>query len=141
MFDGPQRLAVLTGILVLAATGLTLALTSLGLPLLLSALVAAGAAGVVQYAALLRQPAPDRSAEQEMQAKLERYRNATAVLRHDLRGVMSPALMMSDRLVNHDDAAVQRAGQAVVKSIERATALLSQHREALALEPTDSDKP
>ena len=134
MFNGVERLAALAAILSLAAIGLALALTSLGVPLLLAALLAATASGMAQFTALRQQqpaPLPDRPDERDMQARLEEYRSATASLRHDLRGVMSPALMMSDRLLNHQDPAVQRAGQAVVKSIERATALLATHREAL----------
>ena len=49
----------------------------------------------------------------------------TAALRHDLRGALSPALMVSDRLIAHADPAVRRAGEAVVRSIERAAALVS----------------
>ncbi len=136
MFHGTERLAVLAGILAFGATGAALALTGAGVPFLLSALLAAAAAGLVQRAAMRRQPVavPDRSGEAALAARLESYRAATAALRHDLRGVMSPALMMSDRLVNHADPAVQRAGQAVVRSIERSTALLATHRETLAAE-------
>ena len=53
---------------------------------------------------------------------------ATATLRHNLRGALSPALMMADRMAAHADPAVQRAGQIVVRSIERATALISATR-------------
>jgi hypothetical protein len=40
--------------------------------------------------------------------------------------------MMSDRLLKHDDPAVQRAGSAVVKSIDRATALLADSKSLMA---------
>ena len=66
---------------------------------------------------------------------MDDFRAATATLRHDLRGVLSPALMMSDRLLNHADPSVQRAGQAVVKSIERATTLLGENRARLTDDP------
>ncbi|MGI4953573.1 MAG: hypothetical protein ACRYGM_17345 [Janthinobacterium lividum] len=135
MINGPVRLAILAGLLALGAVGVTLALTGAGAPFALSAAVAAVAAGLVQWAALRRQPGPDRSAEAAALARIEAYRAATASLRHDLRGVLSPALMVSDRLLKHPDPVVERAGQAVVRSIERATSLLSSHREALADDP------
>ena len=50
---------------------------------------------------------------------------AAAALRHNLRGALSPALMMADRLIAHGDPAVQRAGEIVVRSIDRATALIT----------------
>ena len=135
MINGPGRLAILAAVLAFGAVGATIGLTGLGVPFIVAALVAAVAAGLVQFAALRGQPEPDRSAEIALTASMESYRAATAALRHDLRGVMSPALMMSDRLLNHADPAVQRAGQAVVRSIERATTLLSAHRETLTAEP------
>ena len=132
MIVGPLRLSILAGALAFGATGVALALTGLGMPFVLAAILSAIAAGLVQFAAMQRQPAPDRATEATLAARLADYRAAVAALRHDLRGVMSPALMMSDRLVNHPDPSVQRAGQAVVRSIERATALLASNREALA---------
>ena len=35
----------------------------------------------------------------------------TATLRHDIRGILSPALLTADRLLNHADPAVKRAGR------------------------------
>ncbi len=135
LFRGPLRLAILAALLAFGATGAALALTGLGVPFALSATLSAAAVGLVLYAALRAQPPPDRAAELALQAEIDAYRAATAGLRHDLRGVLSPALMMSDRLLQHQDPSVQRAGQAVVRSIERATALLSTNREALAPAP------
>jgi hypothetical protein len=45
-------------------------------------------------------------------------------LRHDIRGALSPALLTADRLLTHGDPAVQRAGDIVVRAVERAAALL-----------------
>ena len=45
-------------------------------------------------------------------------------LRHDIRGALSPALLTADRLLTHADPAVQRAGDVVVRAVERAAALL-----------------
>ena len=140
LLRGPGRLAILAGILALGAIGLALAMTGAGVPFLVSGLLAALAAGFVEYAALRWQdslrPALPAS---ESDARIEIYRAHTAALRHDLRGVLSPALMVSDRLVNHQDPTVQRAGQTVVRSIERATALIVSHRDALT--PDGGDKP
>ncbi len=46
-------------------------------------------------------------------------------LRHDLRGALSPALLIADRLINHEDPKVRRAGEIVVKSVDRASTLLA----------------
>lgn len=137
LLQGPGRLAALAAILSFGGTGAALALTGLGLPFLLAAALGSAAVGLVLYPALRQQapPAPATGPEpdqlSQVQAELQAYRDATAGMRHDLRGVLSPALMMSDRLLKHADPAVQRAGQAVVRSIERATDLLATNRETL----------
>ncbi len=142
MLSGPVRLSILAGAAALGAVGLTLALVGLGLPFIVAALVAAWAAGLVQYAAARTVPAetplPDPAPAPESAAvlRLEEYRRHTAALRHDLRGVLSPALMMSDRLIKHPDAAVQRAGNAVVRSIDRATALLAESKDLMTPDGT-----
>lgn len=128
-------MATLAGVLVFGATGAALALTGAGVPFLASAVLTSMAAGLVLHAALRGQTVPERPGEAEALRQLEAYRGYTAVLRHDIRGVLSPALMMSDRLLNHEDKGVQRAGQAVVRSVERATALLATHKEALSAVP------
>jgi hypothetical protein len=51
-------------------------------------------------------------------------RDPMSVLRHDLRGILSPALLMADRLLAHDDPAVKRAGEVIARTVERATARL-----------------
>lgn len=139
MLQGPVRLAALSAVLAFGATGVALALVGLGLPFLLAAVLPAASAGLVVYAALRAQvpdPAPgrlpDQSAVQALRQEIEAHRAATAAMRHDLRGTLSPALMISDRLLNHADPAVQRAGQTVVRSIERATAALAVNKDALA---------
>ena len=47
-------------------------------------------------------------------------------LRHDLRGAMSPVLLVADRLTAHPDPAVKRSGDIMVRTVERATALLAE---------------
>lgn len=135
-------LALATGMAGLAfgAIGLTLALAGLGLPYLLAAILAAAAAGLAAYAALLalmvRPLAPlgaGRPARIAAEIEAQRTRLAaleamTASLRHDLRGMLSPAMLVSDRLLSHADPKVARAGETVVRSIGRATERLAATR-------------
>jgi hypothetical protein len=46
-------------------------------------------------------------------------------LRHDVRGALSPALLTADRLLSHADPAVQRAGDIMVRAVEKTAALLA----------------
>ncbi len=47
-------------------------------------------------------------------------------LRHDLRGVLSPALLTADRLLaSSDDPAVRRAAETMIETIDRATRILA----------------
>jgi signal transduction histidine kinase len=50
---------------------------------------------------------------------------AQAKINHDLRNLMTPALMLADRLQGSADPKVTRAAGLLVKAIERATALIS----------------
>lgn len=124
-------LAALCGGLAFVAAGGTVALMRQGVPFILAAPALAALAAVVVHATARRwQPAPPASIGVDPDAAALRDRvgqlEATAsTLRHDLRGVLSPALMMADRLVSHPDPAVRRAGDAVVRSVDRATALLT----------------
>ncbi len=117
-----------------ASVFLALALAGAGLPLWLGALLAALCVGLVLYA----WPTPQAEAgtgptlaEQALRQQMEAYLAEVGSLRHDLRGVLSPAMMMTDRLLRHPDPAVQRAGAAVVRSIERATTLLASNKATL----------
>jgi hypothetical protein len=47
-------------------------------------------------------------------------------LRHDLNGILSPAMLTADRLLAHGDPAVQRAGQIMATTVERAAARLAE---------------
>lgn len=132
MLNGVVRQSVVAGVMAFGATGATLALVGLGVPYWVASLAMAVAAGVVVYAVLRTQPGPDRSVEEELRRQLAEYRAQSATMRHDLRGMLSPALMMSDRLVRHADPGVQRAGNAVVRSIERVTGLLTENKMFMA---------
>ncbi len=68
-------------------------------------------------------------ADDEVAVKLQRLaalEAATSSLRHDLRGVLSPALLVADRLLAHSDPVGVRAGETVVKAVRRAEARLTE---------------
>lgn len=57
-------------------------------------------------------------------------RDATmSKLRHDLRGILSPALLMADRLAASDDPFARRTAETLIKTIERADAALKATRQ------------
>ncbi len=65
--------------------------------------------------------------DQDVDAKLVRLIDLEAtmsVLRHDLRGLLAPALLVVDRLIAYPDPKVVKAGEAVLKAITRAEARL-----------------
>ncbi len=126
----------------------TLALLGLGVPMLLGAVIAAASAGLVLHAALdwkverpiavlqaqlLAMQASGGNADAAAQAHIDEVEARAAALRHDLRGVLSPALMVTDRLLSNPDPAIQRAGQAIVRSVDRATALIQASKEGTAI--------
>ncbi len=103
-------------------------LAEAGIPYIVAALTLSVVAGAIMYAAsrtLLAVPPPNAAVVEALQSQVGQLETAASALRHDLRGVLSPALMVADRLVNNPDPAVRRAGDAVVRSVDRATALLS----------------
>ncbi len=103
------------------ASGAVLGAARFGVPFLPAALVAACCAGLLVHAAIQRaRPAPSPVLE----SRVQELEETAATLRHDLRGVLSPALMLSERLLRSEDPAVRRAGQVVVRSVERAVDLL-----------------
>ena len=51
---------------------------------------------------------------------------AVAKINHDLRGILAPALLMSDRLEDSEDPEVRRVTPRLVAAIERAVSLCSQ---------------
>jgi hypothetical protein len=57
-------------------------------------------------------------------ARLSALEATTSTLRHDLRGILAPALLVADRLLAHPDPKVVKAGEIVVKSVRRAEARL-----------------
>ena len=116
------RLPAIGGAASFGAAGGVLALMGVGVPFVVAAVGLAVCVGVVIDAA--RRPAPPDMAG-ALQTRIEALVSMNTALRHDLRGVLSPALMMSDRLTSHADPSIRRAGEAVVKSVDRATAILA----------------
>lgn len=56
-------------------------------------------------------------------ARLAALGTAMAQVSHDLRGILSPALLVADTLREHSDPAIRRAGDMVVRVVDRATNL------------------
>ncbi len=62
------------------------------------------------------------------QGRLAELRANLSGLRHDIRGILSPALLVADRLISHEDAGIRRAGEVMVRTVDRATARLGETR-------------
>ncbi len=88
--------------------------------LLLERLVLAPARSLAVDMAMFRGDAD--ALRRELAERSEQQRR----LRHDLRGAMSPVLLVADRLTAHPDPAVKRTGDIMVRTVERATALLAE---------------
>ncbi len=69
-------------------------------------------------ASALRAELADASAVRVQQAEL---RQQVSTLRHDVRGILSPALLVADGLLNHSEPKVKRAGEVIVRTVERAS--------------------
>ena len=59
------------------------------------------------------------------QQQVAELRAQASALRHDLRGILSPALLSADRLANSQDPASRKAADVVIRSVERATTRLA----------------
>ena len=78
-----------------------------------------------EAAAVLRAQLSDAGAAQ---VKLAELRGHLSGLRHDIRGILSPALLVADRLIGHDEPAIRRAGEVMVRTVDRATTRLAETR-------------
>jgi hypothetical protein len=58
--------------------------------------------------------------------QLADLRGRTASLRHDLRGILSPALLTADRLADSQDPAIRKAADILIRTVDRATARLAE---------------
>ena len=105
------------------ASGAVLALMGAGAPFLPAALGASACAGLVLYGLMRAEAAaPGDAAEQ---ARIDALQMQMSSLRHDLRGALSPALIVSDRLIANADPTVRKAGETVARSVEQASALIT----------------
>ena len=57
-------------------------------------------------------------------ARLAALGTAVAKISHDLRGILSPALLTAERLQMSQDPSIRRAGDTLVRAVERATELM-----------------
>jgi signal transduction histidine kinase len=57
-------------------------------------------------------------------ARLAALGTALAKISHDMRGILAPALLTAERLQMSQDASVKRAGDVLVRTVERATELV-----------------
>ncbi|MBV9783183.1 MAG: HAMP domain-containing histidine kinase [Acidisphaera sp.] len=57
-------------------------------------------------------------------ARLAALGTAVAKMSHDLRGILSPALLAADRLTRNADPSVRRAGEVLVRVVDRATGIV-----------------
>ena len=115
------RVAITAAAAALGTAGGALALYGLGVPFAVGALALAVGAGLVVRATL---PAPNPVPDLAAPARLAALEAAINTLRHDIRGALSPALLVTDRLIASPDPAIARAGQAVIRSVNRASELL-----------------
>jgi len=134
MLTGLPALSLVGGAAAFGAAGAVLALMGAGVPFLLAALIAAVCAGLLLYGVGRLLPATEAEPlalpAADLESRIRLLEESSAHLRHDLRGVLSPALMMADRLLKNEDPAIRRAGQAVVRSVERATTLIVENKKA-----------
>ena len=129
-------LSVTTAILVLIGVELAMRAPGQGDAVALVAAVAAGVVMQLGLASFVVRPLRDQEASlrervrlaEQAQVRLAELETNTSSLRHDLRGILSPSLMMADRLVDHPDPKVRRVGEVVVQMVERCSERLKQTR-------------
>ncbi len=114
--------AAAAGVIAAGIVGQVTGLAPWGVTVLAIVLAAAAAFAALPQAApvIAPPPAPDVSDEDA------RWRS----LRHDLRGILSPALLMSDRLLmSTQDPLAKRTADTMIEAIERAEKRLSRDPE------------
>lgn len=62
--------------------------------------------------------------ERPEQARVEQLERLVAEMRHDLRGAVSPAALIADRLSHSSDPSVQRSGRTIQAVVDRVLAIL-----------------
>ena len=68
-------------------------------------------------------------AEQAEQSSADQQRELSR-LRHDLRGILSPALLLADRLSMSEDPMAKRTAEAMIRTVERAEEALARKDQA-----------
>ena len=101
----------------LVATAAASASAGVFVPGLAAGIAAAIVAGGVVFLLGRGVPPPDDTRLREALA-------ANAQLRHDIRGALSPALLVADRMTGHAEPGVAKAGNTVVRAVQRATEIL-----------------
>ncbi len=71
-------------------------------------------------------PASRPAITNEAEVKLLALETKTSSLRHDLRGILSPAYLTAERLLNNDDPAAKRAGEMMMKAVDRVSDRLNE---------------
>ncbi len=66
----------------------------------------------------------------ELEQQVATRRANLRQIRHDIRGALSPALLATDRLLASPDPVVKRSAEIVVRSVDRAIALLADSPDA-----------
>lgn len=135
-------LAALTVVGAFGVVGLTLALVGAGLSFLVATTGTALLAGCAAYFALdafvvrplsplgAGTPATLREEIAEQRARLATLEATMPSLRHDLRGLLSPAVLVSDRLTAHPDPEVVRVGETVMGVVTRVIDRLATTRDS-----------
>jgi hypothetical protein len=75
------------------------------------------------------------------QSRVEQLERLVSELRHDLRGAVSPAVLVADRLRQNADPAVQRSGKTINIVIERVLAILEATCQAVPTRSTGQAGP
>lgn len=69
--------------------------------------------------------------DQSEQARIEQLERLISELRHDLRGAVSPALLIADRLMRNGDPVIQRSGNTIQAVVERVLKILESTAQAV----------
>jgi hypothetical protein len=62
--------------------------------------------------------------DQSAQARIEQLERLVSELRHDMRGAISPAVLIADRLMRNGDPVVQRSGRTIQAVVDRVLSIL-----------------
>ena len=101
------------------------------------AVLLSSAVGVVAAVLAGRTPrgalAPSETPESlQRAARLAQLEEQTRALRHDLRGILAPAMLVADRLSENTDPKIAKAGDTIVRAVNRASERLARTKEANA---------